>query len=273
MSCAGRPDEATSIDVIHAAIDAGMDLIDTADCYCLDDEDFHHNERLVAKALRGRPERVVVATKAGLRRPGGDWVEDGRPERLRACCEASLRALGVERIDLWQLHAPDRDVPWADQVGVFARMREEGKVAAVGLSNVSVAEIEAARALVPVASVQNRCNPWDLSAFEDGVVEACEAFGITFLAYSPVNGDDHSTVGSSTLLRREGAALGLDPYQVALLWLRAKAPAVMLPIPGASRVASARSSAAALGRSLPPEVGARLDRAFGFPPPVRRFAR
>src|SRR5690606_23709592 len=127
LSIQGRPDEAQAIAVIHAALDAGITFIDTADAYCLDDGEIGHNERLIAKALAAWPSaRVVVATKGGLERPGGRWETNGRPEHLRAACERSLAALGVEQIELYQLHAPDSAVPFAESVGALADLRREG---------------------------------------------------------------------------------------------------------------------------------------------------
>lgn len=264
LSIQGRPSEGDAVAVIHAAIDAGMDFVDTADVYCLDDGDLGHNERLVARALRERAawERVVVATKGGLERPGGAWTVNGRPEHLRRACERSLRALGVERITLYQLHAPDPAVPFAESVGELARLRAEGLVAHVGLSNVDIAQIEIARALVPVVSVQNRCNPYDLRAFAQGVVAHCEAHGIAFLPYSPVGGGHgHRRLGDDPVLTRIGARHGATPYEVALAWLLAVS-VVMIPIPGASKPASARSSARAADLRLTEADLAELAVAF-----------
>lgn len=264
MSIRGRPSEADSLRVIHAALDAGMELVDTADVYCLDDDDIGHNERLIAKALRERADRarVVVATKGGLERPKGDWTTNGRPEHLKRACDKSLAALGVEQIQVYQLHAPDDEVPFADSVGALAELRAAGKIAHVGLSNVSVAEIEAARAIVPIVSVQNRCNPFDRSAWEDGVVQHCTAHGIAFLPYSPVGGGrGKAKVATDKTLVAVGKRHGVSPFQVALAWLLAKSP-VMLPIPGASKIGSAVDSAAAMQLALTPADLAELDRAF-----------
>src|SRR5882762_7573358 len=155
LSLAGRPSEAESIRTLHAGLDAGITLIDTANVYCVDDNDIGHNERVIAKGLAqwkgSARDQIVVATKGGLRRPGGAWTRDGRPESLRASCEASLKALGREQIELYQLHAVDPKVPIADSVGELARLREQGKIRHVGLSNVSVKEIERARGIVPIA--------------------------------------------------------------------------------------------------------------------------
>lgn len=256
LSLAGRPSEAEAIRVVHAALDAGMTWIDTADVYGLDDRDLHHSERLLAKALRGR--RALVATKGGCGRPGGDWVSRGRPDQLRRACEGSLRALGVDRIELYQLHAPDDEVPFADSVGELARLRAEGKIAHVGLSNVSAEQVEEALAIVPVVSVQNRANVLDRTAWHDGVLAACERHGLAFIAYSPVGGaEEHAAVGRDPGLRRVAAAHGATPWEVALAWLLAQSPA-MLVIPGASRVESARSSARAAGLRLTAEELAGL---------------
>ncbi|MBW1878856.1 MAG: aldo/keto reductase [Deltaproteobacteria bacterium] len=264
MSLQGRPDEAESVQVIWAALDAGMDLIDTADVYCLDERDIGHNERLVGRALRerGGTRDVVVATKGGLERPGGRWVTDGRPEHLQRACEDSLRALGTEAIDLYQLHAPDVDVPFADSVGALARLQEAGKVRHVGLSNVTVSQIEEACRIVDVVSVQNRCNPFFLRAFQDGVLAHCERHDIAFLAYSPVGGGrGHVRTANHPVLVEVGVESGATPYQVALAWLLAKSSA-MIPIPGASKVESATSSAAALAVELSKDQMAEIDGAF-----------
>jgi len=155
MSISGRPSTEASIRVIHAALDHGMTLIDTADVYCLDHTDIGHNERLIARALREWPggSEIVVATKGGLERPDGAWTTNGRPGHLRAACEASLRALGVEAIDLYQLHAPCDDHPYVESVGELSRLRDEGKVVHLGLSNVTTDEISAAQSIVPIVSI------------------------------------------------------------------------------------------------------------------------
>ena len=262
LSIAGRPDAAAGAKVVHAALDAGMTLVDTADVYCIDDDDIGHNERLIAGAIAswsGDASAIFVATKGGLRRPGGAWTVDARPERLREACEASLAALGVERIGLYQLHAPDDAVPYEDTVGALAQLRDEGKIEHVGLSNVSVAEIEAAQAIVPIVSVQNRCNPFDRRAWTDGVLAKCESDGIAFLPYSPVGGGGGKhRVGSDATLVSVGEAHGASPYEVALAWLLQKSPA-MFPIPGASKIASALSSAKAAEVTLSDAEVARID--------------
>lgn len=245
LSTSGRPDSAQAIRVLHASLDAGMTLIDTADVYCLDDDDIGHNERLIAEALRqwsGDADSIVVATKGGLTRPGGRWERDARPERLRSACEASLVALGVDTIDLYQLHAPDPAVPFADSVGALADLREEGKIRWVGLSNVSVDQIREAAGIVPVVSVQNRLSPFFREALREGVVSHTADTGMAFLAYSPVGGGrlnrklpDHPVVADIAESR------GASPHAVVLAWVLGLAPNVIV-IPGARTEAHAVDS-------------------------------
>lgn len=264
LSISGRPSEAQGVRVIHAALDAGITFIDTADVYCLDDDDIGHNERLIARALREHPggARVLVATKGGLRRPGGQWVRDAHPARLKAACDASLAALGVDRIAIYQLHAPDDRVPFADSIGALAELRAAGKIEHVGLSNVSVAEIRAAEAIVPIVSVQNRCKPFDRRAWSEGVLAHCESRRIAFLPYSPVGGGQGKLrVANDPVLMRVGSRHGVSPFQVALAWLLDSSP-MMIPIPGASRVESALDSAAAMRLALLPTDRVELEAAF-----------
>lgn len=253
MSITGRPDEPQAIRAIHAALDAGVTFIDTADVYCLDEKDIGHNERLIAKALAGRGEAVTVATKGGLLRPRGAWKSDARPEHLIAACEASLKALGVATIELYQLHAPDSAVPFADSVGALARLREQGKVRRVGLSNVSAKELAAAQTIVPITSVQNRWNPGHRAPEKDGVLAACTAAGIAFLPYSPFGGASGAlALGERKKLAAEAARRGMSPHRLVLAWMLAKSP-VVIPIPGARREASTRDSAGAAEITLSAE--------------------
>jgi aryl-alcohol dehydrogenase-like predicted oxidoreductase len=262
MSLAGRPDEAQSIRTIHAALDAGVTLVDTADSYCVDDSEMGHGERLVAKALAAWPgdrDRVLVATKGGHTRPGGAWDLDGRPEYLRQACEASLAALGVEAIGLYQFHRPDPKVPFAESVGAMAELKAVGKVRLVGLSNVSVDQINLARELVDVASVQNEFSPRFRRS--EGELAFCAAQRIAFLPWSPLGG-----IGRGGALGQRHRAFGevaeahgVSPQQVALAWQLAKAPAV-IPIPGSSRPETILDSAAAVRLRLSDEELARLDR-------------
>jgi aryl-alcohol dehydrogenase-like predicted oxidoreductase len=261
LSIQGRPDEAVAKRVLHAAIDAGMTLIDTANVYCIDDDDIGHSERLIAAVLAERDDRdrVVVATKGGLRRPRGEWHNDGSPRKLRRACEASLSALGVETIALYQFHAPDPDVVFETSIEELARLRDEGKIEHVGLSNVSVEELRSARAIVPIASVQNRFSPWFREASAEGVIDECARTGQTFLAYSPLGGKRLSArVGSMPVLVAIARELGASPAAVTLAWTRAKGTCVV-PIPGASRVENVLDSARAMLVDLTPEQVARID--------------
>jgi aryl-alcohol dehydrogenase-like predicted oxidoreductase len=263
MSLAGRPDEAQSIRTIHAALDAGVTLIDTADAYCIDQTEVGHGERLVAKALAAWPgdrDRVLVATKGGHTREGGEWNLDGRPEHLRQACEASLRALGVEAIGLYQFHRPDPKVPFAESVGAVAELKAAGKVRLVGLSNVSVDQIRQARQLVQVASVQNEFSPRFRRS--EGELAFCAAEGIAFLPWSPLGGIGRGRElgGRHRAFGEVAEAHGVSAQQVALAWQLAKAPAV-IPIPGSSRPETITDSAAAAGLRLSDDELARLDRA------------
>ena len=264
LSLEDRPPERQALDVIRAAVEAGVRLIDTADVYCLDDADIGHNERLVAEALRGWSgdrEAVLVATKGGLTRPGGRWERDGRPEHLRAACERSLRALDVERIGLYQLHAPDPRVPFEESVGALAGLRAEGKITWVGLSNVSVAQVRAAEAIVPVASVQNRLNPFFREALGEGVVRYCTERGIGFLAYSPTGGGRlNRKLPEHPVLRPMAARLGLSAHALVLAWVLAQGPSV-IAIPSARRVEHALDSVGAGSVELSSEDLAAIDRA------------
>jgi aryl-alcohol dehydrogenase-like predicted oxidoreductase len=245
LSIQDRPTEEQGIRVIHAALDAGATLIDTADVYCLNDRDIGHNERLVARALgswQGDRAKIIVATKGGLTRPGGRWETDGRPEHLRTACERSLEALGVEQIDLYQLHAPDPRVPLTESVGALAQLQEAGKIRWVGLSNVSVSEIGDAETVVRVTSVQNRLNPFFREALSSGVVEYCGQRGIGFLAYSPTGGGRlNHKLPAHPVLQPMAARLGVTPHALVLAWVLARSSGVIV-IPSARTVEHARDS-------------------------------
>lgn len=248
ISIDGRPSEAVSVGVIHAALDAGVTLIDTADVYCLDHTDIGHNERLIAGALRswsGPRDQIVIATKGGITRPAGRWERDGSPRHLREACEHSLLALGVERIDLYQLHAPDPAVPFEETVGTLAELRREGKVRWVGLSNVSVDEIRRAEAIVPITTVQNRLNPFFREALTEGVVRYCGGRGIGFLAYSPTGGGRLTKkLPEHPVLRQIATRLGVSTHAVVLAWGLAQGPTV-ISIPSARTIEHARDAAGA----------------------------
>ena len=264
LSIQGRPTEDDAVRTVHAAIDAGVTLIDTADVYCLDHRDIGHNERVIARALREkRSPSVVVATKGGLERPKGAWTRNARQDHLRTACEASLRALGVERIDVYQLHAPDPDVRFEDSVGELARLRTEGKVAHVGLSNVSVREIERASSIVPIVSVQNRWNPGYRAPETDGVLAHCTRHGIAFLPYSPFGGASGAKSLSRTgRLAEEASRRSVSPHRLVLAWMLAKS-LVVVPIPGARRVESIVDSAAAADVTLSEADLRSVEASFG----------
>jgi aryl-alcohol dehydrogenase-like predicted oxidoreductase len=248
LSIQDRPPEAQAIRVIHAALDAGVTLIDTADAYSLDNRDIGHNERLVARALETWPgdrEQVIVATKGGVTRPAGRWETDGRPQYLRAACDRSLQALGVERIDLYQLHAPDPRVPLAESVGALGELQQEGKIRWVGLSNVSVPQIWEAEAVVRVTSVQNRLNPFFREALAEGVVAYCAERGMGFLAYSPTGGGRlNHKLPAHPVLQPLAARLGVTPHALVLAWVLARSPAVIV-IPSARTVEHVQDSTGA----------------------------
>jgi aryl-alcohol dehydrogenase-like predicted oxidoreductase len=253
LSIQDRPSEEQGIRVIRAALDAGVTLIDTADVYCLDDSDIGHNERLIVRALRDGPaarDGIVIATKGGMRRPGGRWEVDGRPRQLREACHRSLRALGVERIDLYQLHTPDPRVPLSESVGALADLQRQGKVRWIGLSNVSVEEIQQAERVTRITSVQNRLNPFFREALSGGVVEYCSRQGIGFLAYSPVGGGRlNRKLPAHPVLGPLATRLGVTPHVLVLAWVLARSPAVIV-IPSARTVEHALDSVTAASLEL-----------------------
>lgn len=264
MSIEGRPDRDRAIATIHAAIEAGVTLIDTADAYHRDADEVGHNEALIAEALRsaGRAgERVLVATKGGHVRPGdGSWLVDGRPEHLRAAAKASAARLGVEAIGLYQFHRPDPAVPYEESVGAIAELLDAGVIVMAGISNASIAQIELARQVLGgrLVSVQNRFAPgWRDSLAE---LEHCAALGIAFLPWSPLGGIARAgrLGGYDERFADVGRAHGVSPQQVALAWELALAP-VVIPIPGASRPESIRDSARAAELVLTAEELALLS--------------
>ena len=264
LSLASRPDEARAIRTIHAALDAGVNLIDTADAYSKDENDFGHGERLLAKALEGRRDGVIVATKAGHTRRGVDWLLDGRPEYIRAACEASLRALATDRIDLYQFHRPDPDVPYAESIGAFKELQDEGKVRWVGISNADAGQIDEARAIVDVVSVQNQLAFDFVQPAANGEVAKCVELGIAFLPWSPLGGIGRAdeTVGLGPV-GQAAERHGVSPHRVALAWLLTLGPTV-IPIPGASRPESIGDSAQAAGLELTDDEVLEISAAVGL---------
>lgn len=251
-----RPEEDDAVRAIHAALDGGATLIDTADAYCLHQGEVGHNERLVARALAswsGPRDEIVVATKGGFVRPDGHWHHNARPEHLRQACDRSLQALAVDRIDLYQLHSPDPDVPFDESVGMLAELREAGKIRWVGLSNVTVDQIRAAESLVAVTTVQNRLNPFFREAVDDGVVAYCDERGIGFLAYSPLGGGRlNKKLPDHPVLKEIAERRSVSPHAVALAWVLAQGSSV-IAIPAARRRAHVADSQAAANLELDPE--------------------
>lgn len=266
MSIEGRPDADRSIATIHAALDAGVNFIDTADSYHRDAGEVGHNEELIARALREYgpgADDVLVATKGGHLRPGdGSWTVNGRPDHLKRAAKESARRLGVEAIGLYQFHRPDPDVPYAESVGAIRDLLDEGVILMAGISNANVEQIDEANKILGgrLVSVQNQFSP----AFRtsQGELEHCAELGIAFLPWSPLGGIANAPeLGELHAAFREVAdETGVSVYQVTLAWELALAP-VVVPIPGASRPESIRDSAAAAGLTLTPEQVSRLSAA------------
>jgi aryl-alcohol dehydrogenase-like predicted oxidoreductase len=264
LSIEGRPDRRQAVATIHASLDSGVTIIDTADAYSLGVQEHGHGEELVAEALAaygGPTDEVLVATKGGHRRPGdGSWTIHGDPQYIKEACEASLKRLGVDAIGLYQYHRPDPKVPWADSVGALADLLDEGKILMAGVSNANVAQIDEAQQVLAgrLVSVQNQFSP----RFRSSEVELahCEQLGIAFIPWSPLGGigraDDieHTHPAFAAVAKEVGAT----PQQVTLAWMLAKGSRV-IPIPGSSRPETAIASPAAAGIELTPDQVARLD--------------
>jgi aryl-alcohol dehydrogenase-like predicted oxidoreductase len=264
LSIEGRPDEAQAMATIHASLDSGVTIIDTADAYALSTDEHGHGERIVAKALAtyGSPtDHVLVATKGGHRRPGdGSWTVHGDPEYVKKACDASLIALGVESIGLYQYHRPDPRVPWAESVGALAELLTAGKIQMAGVSNATVTQIDEAQEVLGgrLVSVQNEFSPRFRSS--EGELEHCEKIGVAFIPWSPLGG-----IGHTDRIERDFPAfaevareVGATPQQVTLAWMLAKGSRV-IPIPGSSRPETAVASAAAAELSLSAEQMSRLN--------------
>lgn len=236
--------------VLRKALDLGVDFIDTADAYGPDT-----SENIIAEALYPYPSDLVIATKGGQTRPGPDnWVPNGRPDYLRRAIDGSLKRLRLDHIDLYQLHRPDRNVPYEESVGTLVDLKNEGKIRLIGISNVSLQQLSIAQSLTPVASVQNRYNLEDRSS--DEVLQTCQAQGIAFIPWGPL---------AAGPLAQSGGTLGqiakqqdATPAQVALAWLLQRSP-VMLVIPGTSRVSHLEENVAAAALQLSPDDVTQLD--------------
>jgi len=268
MSIEGRPDRRRSLATIHAALDAGVTLIDTADAYHLHADEVGHNESLIAEALgsyAGDTSDVLVATKGGHLRPGdGSWTIDSSPQHLRAACEDSLRRLGVESIGLYQLHRPDTSgVPYEESVGAIAGLLDDGKIRMAGISNASPDQIRTAQEVLGgrLVSVQNQYSPAYRSSEPE--LRLCDEMGIAFLPWSPLGGISKAAeLGSRFSAFQEVAdAHGVSSQQVTLAWMLATSP-VVIPIPGSSRPETIQDSAGAADLELGADELERLDAAL-----------
>jgi len=264
MSIEGRPDRSRSIATIHAALDAGVTLIDTADAYHLHADEVGHNEELIAEALSsygGDTSQVLVATKGGHLRPGdGSWTLDGSPQHLREACEASLKRLGVDAIGLYQFHRPDPKVPYAESVGALAGLLDAGKIRMAGVSNANPDQIREAHDVLGgrLVSVQNQFSPAFRSSLPE--LQLCDELGVAFLPWSPLGGISKAgELGSSFAPFQQLAdAHRVSPQQVALAWELAQSP-VVVPIPGSSRPETIQDSVRAVELVLSPEELLTLD--------------
>ncbi|MCX4561847.1 aldo/keto reductase [Streptomyces umbrinus] len=266
MSIEGRPDEQRSVATVHAALEAGVTLIDTADAYHRDADEVGHNESLIARAVAeygGDTSDVLIATKGGHLRPGdGSWTLNGSPEYLKKACDASLERLGVEAIGLYQFHRPDPRVPYEESVGAIRDLLDAGKIRFAGISNASPDRIRLANEILGgrLVSVQNQFSPAFRSSEPE--LELCAELGIAFLPWSPLGGISNAgALGSRYAAFADVAQThGVSPQQVCLAWMLAKAP-VVIPIPGSSRPETIRDSVAAAELKLSAEEQARLDAA------------
>jgi aryl-alcohol dehydrogenase-like predicted oxidoreductase len=252
--------EKEAIAFLQRGIDEfGLEFIDTADAYCLDEGEMHYGERVIGRALAGeRRQRVVVATKGGFTRPGGKWVPDGRPEHLREACEGSLRALGTDRIDLYQFHRPDPRVPIAESLGALVDMQREGKIRHIGVSNFSLAQLEEGMKAAEIVSIQNPLSFIFYSEENQALLDFCQEHHITWISYAPVGGhrNAHRLVEYSEWMRESISSSTVSPYSLALAWLLHISP-VVIPIPATTKIEHlAANMAAADIRLTEEEVGA-----------------
>lgn len=265
MRLSTRPDrdDERSVAVIRAALDAGATFLDSSDAYCLDDTDTGHNERLIARALEGWPgdrSCITVATKGGMRRPAGAWVPDGRAKHLRDACDASRRALGADVIDLYQLHVVDPKSPVATSVRAMARLKDEGKVRAVGLCNVTVSQLEAAREITDIATVQVSLSPFDDESLRNGVADYCRTHSIELIGYRPLGGERVKQLAKNAELSRIATKHGTSVETIVLAWLMSFSG--VTPIAGATRVETAATLSAALRVTLDDEDRDVIDAQF-----------
>lgn len=263
LSLSNRPSESQAIEVIHRALDLGVTLIDTADSYCKDESDKHHNERLISKALQhyhGDVSHVIIATKGGLMRPNGNWTRNGNPDHLRETIKLSFQSLGGNKpIDIWQYHAPDPNYTIAESLTPAKEAVEAGLVRCVGVSNFSVEQIKQARDLVDIVSVQNQYNPWYRQPESDGVLAYCEQEQLTFLPWSPLGGSRRVTrLQEIPIISKLAQEKGVSVYSIVLAWLRAKSP-MIVPIPGATKTTSIEDSVRSLQVKLEEQEVKQID--------------
>jgi aryl-alcohol dehydrogenase-like predicted oxidoreductase len=244
-------DRENALRVLRRAVELGVNVIDTADAYGP-----HVNEEQIAQALHPYPADLVIATKGGNTRPGpGQWVPDCRPERVKRCCEESLSRLRLDAIEVYQLHTVDPKVPWAEQVGALRDLRDEGKIRHAGLSNVTLAQLREAEAIVPVVSVQNRYNI-AYRGESEGIIEYCERSGLVFLPWFPL-GANSNEVSDNTEVQIVAKEHGVSVHEIALAWLLHRSPA-MLPIPGTSNLSHLEKNVSAAAVAFDNEDLVRL---------------
>lgn len=265
LSIGDRPSEDQAIAVIHHALQQGVTLIDTADSYCRDEADKHHNERLIHKALQQYPgytSQVIVATKGGLMRPDGAWTRNGNPDHLRQAIRDSFAALGGDKpIDVWQYHSPDPDYTIEESLTPAKEAVEQGIIRFVGVSNFSVDEIKRAQNVVDVVSVQNQFNPWHRQPELDGVLEYCEHEGLTFLPWGPLGGTRHQgQLDQVDAIAQLAQAKGVSVQCILLAWSRAKSPCIV-PIPGTSKVENLQACLQAIDVHLSASEVNQIDQA------------
>lgn len=248
------PDRENAKKVLKRALDLGVNLIDTADAYGPE-----VSELLIAEALHPYPKGLVIATKGGLTRPGpGQWVPDCRPQHLTEAIDKSLKRLKVDRIDVYQLHTVDRHVPIEESLGAIKAARDAGKIRHVGLSNVDVKEIERARKVVPIVSIQNRYNISDRDS--EDVLKYCEKEKMGFLPWAPIGGSGHGALSRSNSLEEEAKRRNVTSVQLGLAWLLWKSP-VMLPIPGTSKIEHLEQNMAAAKIQLSDDEWKKIESA------------
>jgi aryl-alcohol dehydrogenase-like predicted oxidoreductase len=261
LSIDGRPNETQASAVIETFINSGGNFIDTANVYCLNASDIGHNELLIERTLSrlNKKDNVVIATKGGVERDGGNWKANGKPQFLRKSCEESLSTLKTDSIFLYQLHAPDPLIPLTDSIGELLKLKQEGKIHHIGLSNVNIVQVQIALSITEIMSVQNRYNLFDRRQLTDGVIDLCETINITFIAHSPVGGHfQHKQLTESILLMKLAKKHNASPYQIMLAWLLNKNPSVLL-IPGASKISSIKDSMKATQVKLDKDDMLRLN--------------